>query len=461
MRQSSITYMIIGPHSKLRRDQLDQSRPRPPAFVMRGQVSAPSTLTMLHLIVGAAEHPVRVGDVVGDDQIAAFFLEFRCAFSIRRSRFRPRIRPPRSAGRSPIARFRRECRDFRSASGSARPPRPFQLLARRRRRRANPRPRRRKRTRRQATPHRRRPAFRAPSRRAPPSTPRGSASATGPLTSVTSAPAARAACGDRVALQPRGAIADETHGIDRLVCRAGRDHDAPPASAPVRRADSRRQRNGRRRLSTPSIAATIASGSAIRPGPNSPHAISPSSGPTNSDAVGAQRGDIALGRRMQPHAHVHRRRDQHALVGRQQRGRGQIVGEAVRHARQQIGGRGRDDDEIGRARQFDVAHLRFVGQAEQILAHRLRRSARPPTAARRIAWRRAVITTRTLRAALAQPPDQFQRLVSGDAAADDQQNAGVWEVLCDHSLWSLALGHAPGPATGLTRWRTDLIAQRR
>ena len=33
----------------------------------------------------------------------------------------------------------------------------------------------------------------------------------------------------------------------------------------------------------------------------------------------------------------------------------------------QIGGGRRNDDQIGRARQFDMAHLRFVGEAEKIL----------------------------------------------------------------------------------------------
>ena len=46
-------------------------------------------------------------------------------------------------------------------------------------------------------------------------------------------------------------------------------------------------------------------------------------------------------------------------------GRGEVVGEAVRHAGEQIGGRRRDDHEIGRARQLDMADQRFVGEAEQ------------------------------------------------------------------------------------------------
>ena len=41
---------------------------------------------------------------------------------------------------------------------------------------------------------------------------------------------------------------------------------------------------------------------------------------------------------------VHRRRDEDRPVGREQHRRGEIVGEAVRHLRQEVGGRRRDDD---------------------------------------------------------------------------------------------------------------------
>ena len=96
----------------------------------------------------------------------------------------------------------------------------------------------------------------------------------------------------------------------------------------------------------------------------------------------------------------------------------------MRHARQQIGGRRRDDDEIGLARQLDVAHLGLVGQAEQIVANGL-------AAQRRGRQRRDEMLGRRrhhdayVAAALAQPADEFERLVGRDAAADDQQNAGA------------------------------------
>ena len=91
----------------------------------------------------------------------------------------------------------------------------------------------------------------------------------------------------------------------------------------------------------------------------------------HSDAVARQGGDIALGRGMRPHLWIHRRGDQHRLVRGEQRRRGQIIGEAVRHLRDQIGGRRRDHDQVRLARQPDVAHLGLIGQGEQIAEHPL------------------------------------------------------------------------------------------
>ena len=52
---------------------------------------------------------------------------------------------------------------------------------------------------------------------------------------------------------------------------------------------------------------------------------------------------------------------------KQQRGR-QIVGDARRHARHQIGGGGRDHHQIGRAAELDVPDLGLAPEVEQRLA---------------------------------------------------------------------------------------------
>ena len=75
------------------------------------------------------------------------------------------------------------------------------------------------------------------------------------------------------------------------------------------------------------------------------------------DAVRFELRAVAARGGMLPHLRVHRRRHQHRLVGREQHGRGEVVGEAAGHLRHQVGGRRRDDDEVGLARQPDVADI--------------------------------------------------------------------------------------------------------
>ena len=139
---------------------------------------------------------------------------------------------------------------------------------------------------------------------------------------------------------------------------------------------------------------------------------------------------------MRPHHQIHRRRDQHRLVRGEQRCRGEVVGQAHRHPRDQIGARRRHDDEIGLARQSDVAHLALVGQRPEIgidlvLAQRGDRERRHEM------LRRRSHDAAHRRAALAQPADQLEALIGGDAAGDDQENAPV-----------LKQNDPPPPSTG-------------
>ena len=70
--------------------------------------------------------------------------------------------------------------------------------------------------------------------------PGGAVSATLAAISVTSAPRARAACGEREAHAPRGAVAEEAHAVDRLARAAGGDEHAQPAPGSPRAARARR-----------------------------------------------------------------------------------------------------------------------------------------------------------------------------------------------------------------------------
>jgi hypothetical protein len=113
--------------------------------------------------------------------------------------------------------------------------------------------------------------------------------------------------------------------------------------------------------------ARISCGSAMRPGPLSPRsAMAPEFGPTTSTPSFCS---VAMLRRVAGCSHIRgfiAGGDQDALVGREQRRRGEVVGMAVRHLGDQVGGGGCDDEEVGRARQGDMADIGLVRQREQV-----------------------------------------------------------------------------------------------
>ena len=83
-------------------------------------------------------------------------------------------------------------------------------------------------------------------------------------------------------------------------------------------------------------------------------------GSDHGNTIAPELHDIAAGRRIVPHQGVHRRREQDRSVGRKQDGAGEIVGVALGHLRHQIGGRRRHHDQIGVARQPDMAGIEFA-----------------------------------------------------------------------------------------------------
>ena len=140
-----------------------------------------------------------------------------------------------------------------------------------------------------------------------------------------------------------------------------------------------------------------------------------------SHAVGLELRDIALGRGVLPHAHVHRRRDDDRLVGRQQQRRREIVGDARGHLGEQIGGRRADEHEVGRAAKLDVADLDLVLQLPQ-------RGVDLAFGERAEAHRRDEMLAafgqhgRDLVAGFLEQPDELERLVCGNPAADDEEH---------------------------------------
>jgi hypothetical protein len=143
-------------------------------------------------------------------------------------------------------------------------------------------------------------------------------------------------------------------------------------------------------------------------------------GPDLENAAGFEGGDIGLGRGMGPHQGVHRGRDQHRLVGRQQGRGGKIVGQPMGQLGQEVGAGGGHHDQIGFPRQADMAHLALVGEGEELLIdlalaegrHRQRGHELRPALGQDGAHRNAP---------LAQPSDQLQALIGGDAAGDHEQ----------------------------------------
>ena len=89
-------------------------------------------------------------------------------------------------------------------------------------------------------------------------------------------------------------------------------------------------------------------------------------GANEGNAVPAQGFDVAAGGGRFPHAHVHGRGGKNRGYGGQKAGGGQIVGQPVGHARQDIGGCRGDDDQIGRAGKLDMADLGLAREIEQI-----------------------------------------------------------------------------------------------
>ncbi len=145
-------------------------------------------------------------------------------------------------------------------------------------------------------------------------------------------------------------------------------------------------------------------------------------GADDGDAVGDEPVEIAPGRRMLPHPRIHRRRDQHRLVGREQHRRGEVVGVPARHLRHQVGGRRRDHHEIGVAGEPDVADVELGLRVEEIGVGMLpgdgaggqRRDEGLGGRGHHHAHRAA---------ALAQAADEVERLIRGDASPDDEEDA--------------------------------------
>ena len=103
--------------------------------------------------------------------------------------------------------------------------------------------------------------------------------------------------GDGEPHPPGRAVPDEPDRVDRLPRRPRRDDDPPPGEVPAPREHLLDRREDLLGLGS------------CGPVPSSPAASDPVAGPTIRTPRSTQRGDVGLGRRMLPHARVHRRRE--------------------------------------------------------------------------------------------------------------------------------------------------------
>ena len=209
-----------------------------------------------------------------------------------------------------------------------------------------------------------------------------------------------------------GAVGDVAHRIDRLVGGPrGDQHAFARQRARLRRPQKFFGGGGDfRRLRHPADAGLVGFGHLAGIGPD------------HGDAVAFELRDIAAGRGVVPHQGIHRRRQQDRPVGREQNGAGEIVGMALRHLGHQVGGRRRHHDQVAVAAEPDMAGVELARGIEQVGVGALVRQ-RAGGKRRDELLRGAGQHAADVNLPLLQPPDQVQRLVGGDAAADDQGDA--------------------------------------
>ena len=186
-------------------------------------------------------------------------------------------------------------------------------------------------------------------------------------------------------------------------------------------------------------------------------------GTDHANAVGCELREVALRCLGGPHFGIHRWRNEDRSVGGQQNGGGEIVRVSSRHLGDEISRCGGDDDEIGVACQPYMADVELALRIEQIGVGAL--AAKCAGGERRDeALRRSRENAAHLRAAILQAPDQIERFVGCDAAADDEEDAQAAGLrsarwLCRGVRWRRELIEdvTAGLLCGLAQDHTDLV----
>ena len=423
-----------SPPRQLARHEGDQARGRPPSLLMRGQAS---------IAVGGDDRHLDSRRRRTSPSPAATLLAtirsqpLRSSLCARVVDQRSRLGGEADDERRPVAAARRDLGENVGVLGEREDRRAvaalLELLLRRRLRPASRRPPPRRRRRRPAAPRSsRRSISRAVSTRTT-VTPGGSASAVGPLTRMTSAPAARAAAAiawpcrpeERLPMKRTGSIGS---WVGPEVTTTRRPASAPPRGS----ADAGRQRNGGRRLQRAFDRRDDRQrlGHAAGPIFAAGHlARRPARRTARRRRAGSRRcagsRDAATCARSSPARPARACRSPAASSSRDRR-RGRCAMWARRSAVAGATTMRSASRENSMWPMPDCSSGR-TGPAHRLAAQRLGRQRRDELLGRgghRDAHRRA---------AFAQAANQVERLVGRDAAADDQQDAGARECLCGHA----------------------------
>jgi len=206
----------------------------------------------------------------------------------------------------------------------------------------------------------------------------------------------------------RAVIGDVTHRVDVFLGRSGGDQQTQAAQAAVLETvgGGLGQLFGLEHAAHADIAAGLAAGARAE----------------QADAALFEQLAVGLGRRVGPHRLIHRRRQGDRGVGRQHQGGQQVVGDALGEARHEVGSRWCDQHQVSPARQFDMAHRRFGCGIEQIQMYRVAgerlQGQRRDELAAALSHHHSYFGT-----VVAQTTHQLGTFVSGDAAADAQDDA--------------------------------------
>ncbi len=156
------------------------------------------------------------------------------------------------------------------------------------------------------------------------------------------APAADGRGRQREAHAPARAVAEEADGVQRLAGPRGGDGEATADEVLVDRADRLAERADERLRLDDATGALVAA-----------HELA-AGGADHAHAVGPQRRDVALRRRVGPHLPVHRRGDDDGAGRGEVAGGQQVVGEPLGEPGQRVGGRRVDPEHVRPARERDV-----------------------------------------------------------------------------------------------------------